>query len=282
MTFHDKLNDYILQAKCSSKELAQASKLSEGTISRYRKGYRVPNVRGDHFAGLTKGLYGILSKQDPDITEEEISESLKKLIDKSYGIDYDTFIDKLKLLLREFEISNNELGNLWNAMTYLYEEGMIFSDGDFKIKYVKKLKTDRTEREYRTETPVLMLRLNHFIGKYKRMAKQQGEMVMSKDSIRYYLTTSGAYLGVKPSERWKVFQDGKPKTEVRVETGGQSRCVDICKFDRCMCFDYLSLKNKFDLNLESVSAETAAEREAEEQAEEDKYFKKKNEPDMFD
>ena len=114
MTFHDRLNDYILQAKCSSKELAQASKLSEGTISRYRKGYRVPNVRGDHFAGLTKGLYGLLSKQDPDITEEEISESLKKLIDKSYGIDYDTFIDKLKLLLRGFEISNNELGRRLN------------------------------------------------------------------------------------------------------------------------------------------------------------------------
>jgi len=114
MTFHDRLNDYILQAKCSSKELAQASKLSEGTISRYRKGYRVPNVRGSHFAGLTKGLYGILSKQDPDITEEEITESLKKLIDKSYGIDYDTFIDKLKQLLRGFEISNNELGRRLN------------------------------------------------------------------------------------------------------------------------------------------------------------------------
>ena len=81
---------------------------------RYRKGYRVPNVRGDHFAGLTKGLYGLLSKQDPDITEEEISESLKKLIDKSYGIDYDTFIDKLKQLLRGFEISNNELGRRLN------------------------------------------------------------------------------------------------------------------------------------------------------------------------
>lgn len=114
MAFHDRLNDYILQAKCSSKELAQASCLSEGTISRYRKGYRVPNVRGEHFAGLTKGLYQLLSKQYPDITEEEISESLKKLIDKSYGIDYDTFIEKLKQLLRGFEISNNELGRRLN------------------------------------------------------------------------------------------------------------------------------------------------------------------------
>ena len=114
MTFHDKLNDYILQAKCSSKELALASGLSEGTISRYRKGYRVPNVHGAHFAGLTKGLYELLSKRDPGISREEVTESLKKLIDKGYGIDYDTFIEKLKQLLRSFEISNNELGRRLN------------------------------------------------------------------------------------------------------------------------------------------------------------------------
>lgn len=114
MTFHDKLNDYILQARCSSKELALASGLSEGTISRYRKGYRVPNVRGAHFAGLTKGLYELLSKRDPGVSREEVTESLKKLIDKGYGIDYDTFIEKLKQLLRSFEISNNELGRRLN------------------------------------------------------------------------------------------------------------------------------------------------------------------------
>lgn len=178
-------------------------------------------------------------------------------------------------------ISNNELGNLWNAMTYLYEEGMIYSDGDFKVKYVKTLKTDRTEREYKTNTPVLMLRLNHFIGQYKRMAKQQGETVMSKDSIRYYLTTSSAYLGMKASERWKVFQDGHPLTETRVEGGGQVRQADVCKFDRCMCFDYLMLKDKFDLNLESVSAERADQMENAADAAEANEFRQKREPDMF-
>ena len=158
---------------------------------------------------------------------------------------------------------------------------MIYSDGDFKVKYVKTLKTDRTEREYRTNTPVLMLRLNHFIGQYKRMAKQQGETVMSKDSIRYYLTTSGAYLGMKASERWKVFQDGRPLTETRVE-GGQTRQVDVCKFDRCMCFDYLQLKDKCDLGVESVSAERAYQMEQEAEAAEARSFARKKEPDIFE
>ena len=114
MTFHESLNDYILQAKCSSKELALASGLSEGTISRYRKGYRVPNVHGEHFAGLTKGLHELLSKAGLDITREEITETFKKLIDKGYGIDYDTFIEKLKYLMKSFEISNNGLGRRLN------------------------------------------------------------------------------------------------------------------------------------------------------------------------
>ena len=178
-------------------------------------------------------------------------------------------------------ISNNELGNLWNAMKYLYQEGMIFSDSDFKVKYVKQLKTDRTEREFRTETPILMLRLSHFIGQYMKMARQQGEQVMSKDSIRYYLTTSGSYLGMRASERWKVYQDGKPKTEIRIDKGGQTRQVDVCMFDRCMCFDYLDLKEKFDLNLELVSAERADEMEKQNADAEARGVINRREPDMF-
>lgn len=178
-------------------------------------------------------------------------------------------------------ISNNELGNLWNAMTYLYEEGMIYNDSDFKVKYVKALKTDKVTREYKTHTPILMLRLNHFIGQYKRMAKQQGDTVMSKDSIRYYLTTSGAYLGMKASERWKVYQDGHPLTESRMISPGNYKQIDICKFDRCMCFDYATLRDKFDLNLESVSGDKADEIEEEDAAAEKESLRKKREPGLF-
>ena len=178
-------------------------------------------------------------------------------------------------------ISNNELGNLWNAMTYLYEEGMIYNDSDFKVKYVKALKTDKVTREYKTHTPILMLRLNHFIGQYKRMAKQQGDTVMSKDSIRYYLTTSGAYLGMKASERWKVYQDGHPLTEPRLISPGNYKQIDICKFDRCMCFDYATLRDKFDLNLESVSGDKADEIEEEDAAAEKESLRKKREPGLF-
>lgn len=126
-----------------------------------------------------------------------------------------------------------------------------------------------------------MLRLNHFIGQYKRMAKQQGDTVMSKDSIRYYLTTSGAYLGMKASERWKVYKDGYPMKTTGYDRKGNATTIEVCKFDRCMCFDYNILRDKFDLNLESVTSDIAEERENQENEKERKHFEERREPDMF-
>lgn len=178
-------------------------------------------------------------------------------------------------------ISNNELGNLWNALTYLYEEGLIYQGSDFKVKYVKTLKTDRIEREFKAETPILMLRLTHFIGQYKKSAKSQGDTVMSKDSIRYYLTTSGAYLGQKASERWKVYEDGRPKVEVRQVDSNTQKTVEVSKFDRCMCFDYQMLRDKFDLNLEQVSYERAEEEEKRIDKMEEEEIRRAREPMIF-
>lgn len=209
-----------------------------------------------------------------------------KILYKVLGIPWDyeelknIFIEGIKRQNSEV-ISNNELGNLWNSMIYLYEEGMINYDVDFKVKYLKKLKTDKVEKEYKSEVPVLMIRLNHFIGQYRKMAKQQDERVMSRDSIKYYLTTSSAYLGGKASERWKVYQDGRPVIDIEVNPKtGASMSKERAKFDRCMCFDYNLLKEKFDLNLETVSSDIADARENTEIAEEEQHFKDKKEPKL--
>lgn len=114
MTFQNQLNDYILKAKCSSKELAEASGLSEGTISRYRKGYRVPGIDSEQLRSLASGLYSLLSDNDCQLSEEEILETLCDSIGNGLSITFDTYIQNLKLLLKSFEISNNELGRKLN------------------------------------------------------------------------------------------------------------------------------------------------------------------------
>ena len=114
MTFQNQLNDYILQAKCSSKELALASGLSEGTISRYRKGYRVPGVDSVQVRSLAAGLSQLLSKSETPMTEEKILETLCDSIGNGLAVSYETYIQNLKQLLKTFEISNNELGRKLN------------------------------------------------------------------------------------------------------------------------------------------------------------------------
>lgn len=114
MTFQDQLNDYILKANCSSKELAAASGLSEGTISRYRKGYRVPGIDSEHLRTLASGLYSLLSDKEFRISEDEILETLCDSIGIGLSITFDTYIQNLRLLLKSFEISNNELGRKLN------------------------------------------------------------------------------------------------------------------------------------------------------------------------
>ena len=174
--------------------------------------------------------------------------------------------------------SNNELGNLWNALSTLYDQGKIFADSDFKVKYVQHLKTDKGERDYREKHPILMLRLANFVSQYKQLAQREGEkkIIMDRDSIRYYLTTGSAYLGVKPSERYVSMKDGMPEQVVTTEKDAagnikfdlQKRpimhAVNVYKFDRFLCFDYEMLKNRYGLRLERFSAMEADRIEEEE------------------
>ena len=91
MTFQNQLNDYILQARCSSKELATASGLSEGTISRYRKGYRVPGIASEQVSALASGLYSLLNDKDPQITKEHILTTLRDSIGNGLVITLEEF-----------------------------------------------------------------------------------------------------------------------------------------------------------------------------------------------
>lgn len=59
MDFKEKLNEYIEQLGCTSKELAQASGLSAATISRYRSGDRLPQWDSENYNKLIAGLSGL-------------------------------------------------------------------------------------------------------------------------------------------------------------------------------------------------------------------------------
>jgi len=150
--------------------------------------------------------------------------------------------------------ASNEMGQFWDVFEFMSESGMIFNEGDYKIKYIDELKTNITERKFLTTTPVLMIRPKKIILQYKKASKQLDTKVMTERSIRFYLQTSPGYLGYKTgSERFKEIIDGVVQKRQKYP-GDNNSWVDLEKFDNPFCFDYNMLKAKFNLNLETTSS----------------------------
>ena len=183
--------------------------------------------------------------------------------------------------------SNNELGNLWNALSTLYDQGKVFADSDFKVKHMMRINTDKGKREYKEKHPILMLRLANFVSQYKQLAQREGEkkIIMDRDSIRYYLTTCSAYLGVKPSERYMAVKDGVPENveEQAKDAAGKPmfdklnnpimKLAPAYKFDRFLCFDYEILKTRYGLSLERFSSVEADRMEQDDEDEKPAVYK---------
>ncbi len=184
--------------------------------------------------------------------------------------------------------SNNELGNLWNALSTLYDQGRIFADSDFKVKYMQRISTDIGKREFKEKHPIFMLRLANFVSQYKQLAQREGEkkIIMDRDSIRYYLTTGSSYLGEKPSERYVAMKDGVPETTLQPARDSLGKImldnlnnpimkpVQVFSFGRFLCFDYEFLKNRYGLRLErftSLQADDIEEQEEENDEKKEEY-----------
>lgn len=148
--------------------------------------------------------------------------------------------------------ASNEMGIFWDVFEYMSESGMIFNESDYKIKYLDELKTNITDRQFLTTTPILMIRPKKIILQYKKASKQLDSKVMTERSIRFYLMTSPGYMGKKKgSERFKEIIDGQVQRKQKIP-GDNNSWIDLEKFDNPFCFDYNVLKSKFDLNLETT------------------------------
>ena len=82
--FDDLLNRYITKLGCTGKALSLASNLSEGTISRYRAGRRVPEDGSPELRALCRGIAQIAREKNiSGITEETVMETLSQAVLKN-------------------------------------------------------------------------------------------------------------------------------------------------------------------------------------------------------
>lgn len=70
--------------------------------------------------------------------------------------------------------SNNELANFWNVVSYLQQDGEIFIEGDYRIEYVNKFKSNliKIEQQYQEPKAILMMRKNRIFMLYKNSASR--------------------------------------------------------------------------------------------------------------
>lgn len=108
MEFNDILNKYIKLIKCTSKELAQKSNLSESIISRYRNASRIPNketlkILSSSLSTLSNNKY----------KEEDIFNEFNNVLNNS-ELNFDIIKNNLNILIDTFNISAKELSNYLN------------------------------------------------------------------------------------------------------------------------------------------------------------------------
>lgn len=108
MTFQELLNSYIEEIPCTAKELAKNSDISETTISRYRKGERIPSSDSENLKRLASGI--VLTgtqKGRNDMDAEKILRDLQATLpqeEKSL-----LYFKKFDLLLRELEVNVSQM-----------------------------------------------------------------------------------------------------------------------------------------------------------------------------
>lgn len=148
--------------------------------------------------------------------------------------------------------SNNELANFWNVVSYLQQDGEIFIEGDYRIEYVNKFKSNliKIEQQYQEPKAILMMRKNRIFMLYKKFGKQVGDSILPEGSLVYYLENSKEYMGKKNSVRFKNIQRGVEVQKIETTPTGGISYKKTSTPDIALCFDYKMIKDTYNINLE--------------------------------
>ena len=166
-----------------------------------------------------------------------------------------TYEDVLNIAIRGISKQNqlcgegNELSHFWNTIMYLRDNGDIFERADYTIKRTYTIKTDACERTFKEPREILLLNTSRIFQQYKESARKSGDKVIPDNSLREYMKNCGCYFGVVKAVRFISMAGGYENK--RQEADGTTR--QVYRVTRAMAFDYEQLKEKYGINLESLT-----------------------------
>ena len=106
MRFADVLERYLNKTKCTAKELAAASGISDSALSRYRSGKRIPYQ--EQIEKLICGFVQLASENTPEIEEEEIRNAFSAYTEKP-KLDSSAVIKNLNAAIEALDVSASGL-----------------------------------------------------------------------------------------------------------------------------------------------------------------------------
>ena len=110
MTFKNRLNEYLNNINCSSKELSIKSNVSESVISRYRNGDRTPKIDSKQLKDIAAAIECIIKEKNiEEYLNTNILFELSNTIKEMDTFNYDSFSNNLNELITTLKININEM-----------------------------------------------------------------------------------------------------------------------------------------------------------------------------
>lgn len=179
--------------------------------------------------------------------------------------DKDSLVSFIKDGIRRQSVScktSDELASFWTTLQYLVLEHELLQEGHFKLAYTRHVKSrDREERNFDDIHPVLLLRKAGILEKYQESCRKRGYTFIPKESLEFYLKNAPYYLGEKKFRFLEFTKDGiMVLDKSRPDGFGGYKQTQTVQW--AFCFDYLKIKELYDLELERIIEEdTESEQE---------------------
>lgn len=148
--------------------------------------------------------------------------------------------------------STNEIASFWQVVDFLHQNGDVFIDADYRIKYEREFKGKGMAEKivFRNEKPVLYLCTKRVMMLYKKNGKMVGDSTLPTESLRFYLENSKEYLGTKNAVRFKNFVNTAESVKSVDSPSGMKKLEKTSRTDWALCFDYEMLAANYSINLE--------------------------------
>lgn len=141
----------------------------------------------------------------------------------SLPVEFNKLLDIATDLMKDqnFETKKgSDVSNFWTIVEYLYREGLLENEIDFRVEEVSILRIGDRVSKFDKPTEILFLDHTKAFMLYRKHGKQTIEQVLPIPTLQYYLQNSKEFLGKKPSIAFK-FRDVVTKQIVSdVETPG--------------------------------------------------------------